>query len=88
MDPPYSTHVDYSGQEDCIGELSAFEDVYFEAMDRAFGEAVRRQEAGATYIVDQGLLEFLLRSGNQLCRGARGSSTLLCQAVSDAAASG
>ena len=41
MDPPYSTHVEYSGAPECIGELSAFEPSYFEALDRAFAEAER-----------------------------------------------
>ena len=41
MDPPYSTHVRYSGLPDCIGELDAFEPAYFEAMDGAFAEAQR-----------------------------------------------
>lgn len=41
MDPPYSTHLEYSGDERCIGELSAFEEVYFEAMDEVFAEAER-----------------------------------------------
>ena len=41
MDPPYSTHIEYSGRPDCIGELSAFEADYFEAMDLVFDEAKR-----------------------------------------------
>lgn len=41
MDPPYSTHVKYSGAPECIGELDAFEPAYFEAMDAVFGEAER-----------------------------------------------
>ncbi len=41
MDPPYSTHIDYSPEPGCIGALSAFEDEYFEAMDRVFAEADR-----------------------------------------------
>lgn len=41
MDPPYSTHLAYSGRDDCIGELDAFGPEYFEAMDRAFAEAER-----------------------------------------------
>ena len=41
MDPPYSTHVEYSDEPDCIGKLDAFEDAYFEAMDQAFAEAER-----------------------------------------------
>lgn len=41
MDPPYSRHVRYSGRPECIGELSAFEPAYFEAMERVFAEADR-----------------------------------------------
>jgi DNA modification methylase len=41
MDPPYSTHLSYSGKEDCIGELDAFEPGYFEAMEQVFVEAER-----------------------------------------------
>lgn len=41
MDPPYSTHVRYSAREGCIGELDAFEDAYFEAMELCFEEAER-----------------------------------------------
>ncbi|MCB9916640.1 MAG: methyltransferase domain-containing protein [Planctomycetes bacterium] len=41
MDPPYSTHVEYSSSPDCIGKLDAFGPEYFEAMERAFDEAAR-----------------------------------------------
>jgi DNA modification methylase len=41
MDPPYSTHLEYSGKEECIGELDAFTPAYFEAMDAVFAEAHR-----------------------------------------------
>lgn len=41
MDPPYSTHVDYSEDPDCIGKLDAFEPEYFEAMEQVFDEADR-----------------------------------------------
>lgn len=41
MDPPYSTHVEYSDEPDCIGKLDAFEPEYFEAMERVFDEADR-----------------------------------------------
>ena len=37
MDPPYSTHLEYSGEEECIGELDAFDGSYFEAMDAVLG---------------------------------------------------
>ena len=41
MDPPYSTHVDYSDDPGCIGKLDAFGPEYFEAMEQAFDEADR-----------------------------------------------
>jgi DNA modification methylase len=41
MDPPYSTHLEYSGREECIGELDAFTPAYFEAMDEVFAEVDR-----------------------------------------------
>ncbi len=41
MDPPYSTHVEYSGQGECIGTLDAFEPGYFEALDLVFAEVER-----------------------------------------------
>lgn len=41
MDPPYSTHLEYSKDGACIGELDAFEPGYFEALERCFAEAER-----------------------------------------------
>jgi DNA modification methylase len=41
MDPPYSTHLEYSKDEECIGGLDAFEPGYFEAMDQVFAECDR-----------------------------------------------
>jgi DNA modification methylase len=41
MDPPYSTHLEYSGEEECIGELDAFDGSYFEAMDAVLAEVGR-----------------------------------------------
>ncbi len=41
MDPPYSTHLEYSEDPRCIGKLDAFEDEYFDAMEAVFGEAHR-----------------------------------------------
>jgi DNA modification methylase len=41
MDPPYSTHIEYSDAPDCIGKLDAFEDEYFTAMRGVFAEAER-----------------------------------------------
>ncbi|MDG1499978.1 MAG: DNA methyltransferase [Planctomycetota bacterium] len=55
MDPPYSTHLEYSDDERCIGKLSAFDDAYFEAMGQAFAEAERILRPGghlAIYVSD------------------------------------
>jgi DNA modification methylase len=41
MDPPYSTHLEYSARSECIGELDAFSPAYFEAMEQVFAEAFR-----------------------------------------------
>ncbi len=41
MDPPYSTHIEYSDEPDCIGRLDAFEEEYFEAMELVFDEVDR-----------------------------------------------
>ena len=41
MDPPYSTHIEYSDEPGCIGKLDAFEDAYFEALDGVFAEVAR-----------------------------------------------
>ncbi len=41
MDPPYSTHIDYSPDPACIGKLSSFEEEYYQALAAAFDEAWR-----------------------------------------------
>ncbi len=41
VDPPYSTHVDYSDDPRCIGKLDAREETYFEAMEAAIDEMHR-----------------------------------------------
>lgn len=41
VDPPYSSHLRYSGHPQCIGELDAAEPAYYEAMDLAIGEMFR-----------------------------------------------
>lgn len=41
IDPPYSTHVKYSGDPRCIGELDAFQPEYYEAMDLVIAEIHR-----------------------------------------------
>jgi DNA modification methylase len=41
MDPPYSTHVEYSEDPRCIGKLEAFEEAYFLALEQVFQEVAR-----------------------------------------------
>lgn len=42
MDPPYSNHIRYSGDERCIGELDARKDnSYFESMEKVIAESFR-----------------------------------------------
>ena len=55
MDPPYSTHLDYSDEGECIGKLDAFEPGYLEAMERVFDEAwrvLRNRRYLAVYVSD------------------------------------
>lgn len=41
IDPPYSTHIKYSGKQGCIGELDASTPEYYRAMEKVFREAFR-----------------------------------------------
>ncbi len=41
MDPPYSTHINYSDHPDCLGKLDAASTEYFSAMQAVFQEAHR-----------------------------------------------
>jgi DNA modification methylase len=41
VDPPYSTHLKYSGHPQCIGELDAADQAYYEAMGQVIGEMWR-----------------------------------------------
>lgn len=41
MDPPYSTHLKYSGRPECIGELDEQGSEYYAAMDQVFAETFR-----------------------------------------------
>ncbi|MFN0134094.1 MAG: DNA methyltransferase [Phycisphaerales bacterium] len=59
LDPPYSTHVDYSDDPDCIGKLDAGGDdggrAYFDAMTRVLGEVhrvLRDRRYAAVYVSD------------------------------------
>ena len=46
MDPPWSTHLDYSDDPRCIGNLSAFEPGYFDAMGRVLSQVHRVLKEG------------------------------------------
>lgn len=56
IDPPYSTHIDYSDDPDCIGRLDAARDErYFDAMRLVLRELVRVTRSGgviAVYVSD------------------------------------
>lgn len=55
VDPPYSTHIDYSDDPRCIGKLDARENAYYEAMDQVIGEIARILRPGrhmALYVSD------------------------------------
>ena len=55
IDPPYGNNLKYSGQKDCIGELSARSDEYFEAMGSVFEEmwrVLKPNSCGAVYVCD------------------------------------
>ena len=79
MDPPYSTHIDYSDDPRCIGRLSAFEEPYFEAMEAAFTEAdriLRDRRYFALFVSDswdkkKGFAPIGMRLGAQLCQRFR-----------------
>jgi hypothetical protein len=55
IDPPYSTHLDYSDDPRCIGKLDAGGDEYYRAMDEVFAEAgrvLKRDRHLAVYACD------------------------------------
>ena len=55
IDPPYSTHIDYSDDPRCIGKLDAAESEYYQAMDKVIREIHRILRPGhhmALYIGD------------------------------------
>lgn len=41
VDPPYSTHIEYSDDPRCIGKLDAGESAYYDAMERVIAEIFR-----------------------------------------------
>ncbi|MCK4871579.1 MAG: hypothetical protein KAS72_02530 [Phycisphaerales bacterium] len=41
VDPPYSTHIEYSDDPNCIGKLDARSDAYFQAMTQVIAEIDR-----------------------------------------------
>lgn len=41
IDPPYSTHLSYSGDERCVGELDAQDGAYYRGMEQVIGEINR-----------------------------------------------
>lgn len=41
MDPPYSTHIEYSTHQKCIGKLDALDGSYYKAMEEVFDESYR-----------------------------------------------
>jgi DNA modification methylase len=41
IDPPYSTHIDYSDHTKCIGKLDSRTGAYYEAMDKVIRELYR-----------------------------------------------
>ena len=47
FDPPYSTHIKYSGDPACIGELDARGGGYYEAMEKVISEIFRVSKDGA-----------------------------------------
>ena len=55
IDPPYGRNLKYSGKPQCIGELDAREQAYFDAMKLVFEEAWRVLRPGghmAVYVCD------------------------------------
>ncbi|RMH00839.1 MAG: DNA methylase [Planctomycetota bacterium] len=55
VDPPYGRNLRYSGRPECIGELDARDEAYFEAMDQVFAEidrVLRPDRHLAVYVCD------------------------------------
>jgi DNA modification methylase len=79
VDPPYSTHIDYSDDPRCIGKLSAFEEKYFKEMERVIAECdriLRPKRCMALYVSDtyqkkKGFVPIGFRLFEMLCRRFR-----------------
>jgi DNA modification methylase len=55
VDPPYSTHIEYSDHKRCIGKLDAAEGEYYVAMEKVFSEMFRvlkNKRYAAVYVSD------------------------------------
>ena len=55
VDPPYSTHINYSDEKNCIGKLSAKTDEYYKAMDNVIAEInriLKKDRYMALYVSD------------------------------------
>ncbi len=55
VDPPYSTHLKYSGHPQCIGELDANSAAYYTAMEQSISEMNRVMKPGrfmGLYVTD------------------------------------
>ncbi len=55
VDPPYSDHVEYSGRPECIGELKADSDAYYDEMGKVIAEmdrVLRPERYLALYVCD------------------------------------
>ena len=79
IDPPYSDHIEYSDDRNCIGKLSAFEPPYFKAMGEVIAECDRVLKARrfmALYVSDsyqkkKGFVPIGFRLFELLCRHFR-----------------
>jgi adenine-specific DNA-methyltransferase len=55
IDPPYSTHIEYSDDPRCIGKLDAADPEYYQAMEQVIGEihrVLRPEHFMALYVCD------------------------------------
>ncbi len=55
VDPPYSDHINYSDEPNCIGKLSALENEYYEALENVIKEidrVLKKERYMALYVSD------------------------------------